>query len=327
MRILVLAVLCIAASLTPGAAFAGAQGSAAAASITLPAGSAKTPAGITGTPAGPVDTDVIPVLSDMAARMTVAVHVNGAGPFPFIVDTGADRTVISRELAERLNLPKGPGAVLHDTIGINRVDTALIDSLVFGRREVNGIKAALLTEANLGASGILGIDSLHDQRVLIDFARELITIEPSETEPDREPDEIVVRAKRRFGQLILVDASAGSVKVNVILDSGAQTSIGNNALRRLLGRSGYLPKPVQTSILSVTGRTLPAEFIPIAEVTLGGVSIRNIPIAFANLHTFAQFGLARKPAMLLGMDVLRQFDFVSVDFEHKKVRLLLPRRH
>src|SRR3546814_17143022 len=36
--------------------------------------------------------------------MAVQVMVEGQGPFSFLVDTGAERTVIARELAERLGL-------------------------------------------------------------------------------------------------------------------------------------------------------------------------------------------------------------------------------
>src|SRR5690606_37345627 len=153
----------------------------------------------------------------------------------------------------------------------------------------------------LGAAGILGIDALHDQRVIIDFVNERIQLQPSEEEPDPDPGAITVRAKRRLGQLVLVDASAAGVKINVILDTGAQNSIGNAALRRLLVRQSYMAKPVPTSIISVTGRVVPAEFVQIEKITIANLAVRNMPIAFADLLTFRQFGLARKPAMLLGM--------------------------
>lgn len=283
------------------------------------------PAQSAATPSAAVESQDVPTAVDDHARMTVPVLVNGHGPFPFVVDTGADRTVISRELSQRLGLPEGPAVLMHDTAGISRVTTAKIASLEIGRREINDINAPTIAETSLRAAGMLGIDSLHDQRVLIDFARQQITISPAEDEPNPDPGAILVRAKRRFGQLILVDAEAKGIRLNVILDSGAQSSIGNEPLRRLLARQGHAAKPIPTEVISVTGRSTPAEFIPISEVKLGGVTIRNVPIAFANLHTFRQFGLSRKPAMLLGMDVLRHFERVSVDFKRKKVRLLLPR--
>ena len=41
------------------------------------------------------------------SRMSVGVQVNGFGPFRFLVDSGADRSVIGVALAKRLNLPAG----------------------------------------------------------------------------------------------------------------------------------------------------------------------------------------------------------------------------
>ncbi|MBA2770996.1 MAG: aspartyl protease family protein [Sphingomonas sp.] len=45
---------------------------------------------------------------DRTERMTVPVSIGGRGPYRFVVDTGAERTVISRELARELSLDAGP---------------------------------------------------------------------------------------------------------------------------------------------------------------------------------------------------------------------------
>ena len=57
------------------------------------------------------------MLSDLCSRMTAPVRINGQGPFPFVVDTGANRTVISAELAARLGLSKGPDQAVNDAAG------------------------------------------------------------------------------------------------------------------------------------------------------------------------------------------------------------------
>ncbi len=41
-------------------------------------------------------------------RMTVPVQIGSTGPYRFIIDTGAQRTVVSRELAGSLRLAAGP---------------------------------------------------------------------------------------------------------------------------------------------------------------------------------------------------------------------------
>ena len=67
-----------------------------------------------------------------------------------------------------------------------------------------------------------------------------------------------------------------------------------------------------------------AQFAQIDRIQIGGVDMNNIPVAFADAEPFKRFGLANKPALLLGMDALRLFQRVSVDFANKQVRFILP---
>lgn len=260
---------------------------------------------------------------DDADRMTVPVMIDGKGPFLFIVDTGADHTVISRELAAALKLPAGPSVDLNDTAGVGVVGTASIDTLRVGPKTATHLTAPVLSRADIGADGMLGIDALRGQRVVLDFKAKRMSVEPSKGEHFSD-DVVVVRGKRRFGELVLVDAEAKGEPVLVVLDSGAQNSVANAALRSRLARRN--PQEVgyySTVVISVTGHTTPAEYAEISEVRIGGITVRNMPLAFANLHTFDEFDLTHEPAMLLGMDVLRQFQRVSVDFGRNEVRFHL----
>ena len=271
-------------------------------------------------PSGP---ERIRASADEASRMTVPVRINGVGPFPFIIYTGADRTVVSRELADTLKLKPGDPVMMHDIGGVDLNPTAVIATLNVGARELKGIDAPTLKAGDIGAQGILGIDSLRDQRMVMDFRSSGLSVEPSRRW-DLDPDVIVVRAKSRFGQLVLVDASYDGRPLQVIIDSGAQNTVGNLALERMaVGGAGGAIHP-SGEVVSVSGRTKPARFAMLGRVRIGEATVSNMPIAFADLHTFAQFDMNRGPAMLLGMDVLRQFDQVVVDFRKRKVSFLLP---
>lgn len=255
--------------------------------------------------------------------MTVAVMIDGKGPFDFVIDTGSDRTVISRELATRLALPKGPDVTLHASAGVQQVETALIRRLSIGNRVVEAIEAPVLEAANLGADGMLGIDSLRDEHVVMDFKHGTLSATPSSPE-DFAPYAIIVRGRSRFGQLILIDAQVGGRKVYVIVDSGAQNTIGNLALQRLLTIRGGPPgEHTLADEISVTGVRSSAEIQSVAEMHIGALIIRNMRLAFADLHTFARYGLSEKPAMLLGMDVLSQCDRVTVDFDRREATFSL----
>jgi hypothetical protein len=50
----------------------------------------------------------------------------------------------------------------------------------------------------------------------------------------------------------------------------------------------------------------------------------NAALAFADAHPFKLFELEKKPSMLLGMESLRAFQRVSVDFASRKIKFLMP---
>jgi predicted aspartyl protease len=277
----------------------------------------------TETPAAPEIASVA-LGADRSDRMTVPVRIGESEAMPFVIDTGAERTVISRQLAARLNLEAGPMLNLVTVTGSGQVKTVLVPSLELTGKRVKDIEAPALDQAHIGAQGMLGLDSLQSRRVTLDFKKNEMKVTAARHVEDTDPDTIVVTARNRYGQLILVNSRLLGERVQVIVDTGAETSIGNLALLRKLERHKKLPSLTPVTITSVTGGQMPAQFAQIDRMQIGGVDMNNIPVAFADAEPFKRFGLANKPALLLGMDALRLFDRVSVDFANKQVRFILP---
>jgi predicted aspartyl protease len=294
---------------------------------TLRAGQAAGPA--PGTPpaeaAQPLDESVL-TIGDTALRMTVPVMIAGAGPFPFIIDTGAQRTVISRELAATLGLARGRDVRLTAMTGTSSVGTVLIPSLSVSNVTSRSIEAPALLAEDLGAPGLLGIDALGGQALAIDLEASTMTIRSAERRRRAKSDdeEIVVRAKSAFGQLIVTHATYRGRRISVVIDTGTAVSMGNMALRARMSRE--LKTPRQIVLTSVTGDSLTAEYTQIRNLVIGGIDFNNLPIAFADAEPFRRFGLRRDPALLLGMDALRLFRRVELDFANREVRFALPRR-
>lgn len=258
-------------------------------------------------------------------RMAVDVAIDGRGPYRFVVDSGADRTVIGERLALALRLPAGPSVTLHGMAGASRRETALIAQLSVGGSVVADIAAPTLPERYLGARGLLGIDALRGQRLMLDFERQAITIEDTRRPVKANADEIVVTARRRGGQLILTQARAGGVRIGAVVDTGSQLTIGNFALRDALFRRHEPPPTTSATLVSVTGETLILPLAIVPEMRIGGIVMTNVPVAFADLPPFALFGLLEAPAMLLGTDLMGNFRRVSLDFGARKVRFQLRR--
>jgi predicted aspartyl protease len=263
--------------------------------------------------------------TDANERMTVPVLLSGRGPYRFLVDTGADRTAISRELASRLNLVSGQSAALHSVSGVSTVSTATVPTLQLTRKAVRNINAPLLESANMGADGIIGTDSLRAQRVMFDFEAKSLSIVPSAVPDFRsEPGTIVVQGTRRNGRLVVTEATANDRAVTVVIDTGSQVTVGNEALRKALLGAKVLSGSQQVELESVTGDKIMGDYMFVRELEIGGVTLRNLAVVFANAHTFKQMKLDRKPALLLGMNAMRAFKKVSIDFASRKLRVVVP---
>jgi predicted aspartyl protease len=257
-------------------------------------------------------------------RMTVPVRLSGGGPYQFLVDTGADRTAISRQLVVKLNLESAGGVELHSVSGVSSVATAKVRNLQLTRTAEN-VDAAVLDGANMGADGIVGVDLLRSQRVQFDFEKQTMSIVPSAT-PDfnDERGTIVVRARRKNGRLVVTDAVANDERLTVVLDTGSQISIGNQALRRRLLGDNLVDIEKSVELESVTGQKILGDYMFIRQLTIGGVGLTNLAVVFTDAHTFKQLGLDKRPALLLGMNAIRAFKKVSIDFASKKLRVILP---
>lgn len=270
-------------------------------------------------------TDEVAIGRDIGDRMTVSVSVSGQGPYRFLVDTGAERTVISRELAHRLRLEDGKDAILHSVIGANDVGTVFIPHLQVSNNVISVVDAPALAASNIGADGMLGIDSLRSQRVLFDFKAQTMSITPSNRPAERlDGQTIVVRARARKGRLIFTQAQIDGQRVTVIVDTGSQVTIGNLALQRSLMKRRLWTVPNPVIIESVTGEKLSARVAEIQRLDLGDVRIEGLAVAFADAHIFRKLDLGHEPALLLGMNAMRAFDRISIDFQSKKVRFVLP---
>jgi predicted aspartyl protease len=267
-----------------------------------------------------VTTDVIEIGADQSNRMTVPVHFAGKGPYRFLIDTGSQNTVISTSLAEKLSLVPSAKALLVGIAGSSLVDTVELEQINLGRRSYRNLLAPLLERQNLGADGILGLDSLQGQRVMMDFRKNLMVVDEAKSLGGNRGFEIVVTARNRHGQLIITDAKIDGIQTAVVIDTGAQSSIGNLALGQAL-----LKRSRRTAVIqSVTGQSVEANISIGKKLDIQNLQLNDVAIAYTDSPAFKALGLDKRPALLLGMRELKVFDRVAIDFETRKVLFDVP---
>ncbi len=262
--------------------------------------------------------ETLKAVFDLYRRMTAPVRINGRGPYPFVVDTGANQSVVADRLAIDLGLKAGPLELLHSATGAQLAPTT-VARLDVGDRRGDAVTLSVLPQASLGGLGMLGVDRLAGQRLTLDFARRRIVIEPS-GRAWRDPGDVVLNTQRRDGQLTLVDAELAGAPITAFLDSGAQSTIGNLALKAIAGAQHPSATWIEAPVLSVTGQIMQAEMAGVPGLRIGGLHLPAWPVAFADLHTFALWDLTTRPALMIGVDILSRFTAVSLDFARDEVR-------
>lgn len=258
---------------------------------------------------------------DTSDRVTAPVMIDGQGPFQLLVDTGANASCVSQKLADRLQLPPGPAARVHTVVGVRERQSVLIDRLQIGGRTLRKVRAPVLPIAGLEIDGVLGVDWLKGQRLVLGFADKRLEITRSQRETTQE-NRIVVPARRRSGQLTIVDADLGGQRISAMIDSGSQLSIGNAALREMARRQtrGRMEPPTRIQLVSIAGERFQGDLAYLPFLRLGGLQLGNVPVVFADMHVFGLWDLETTPAIVLGMDLLSQFTSVALDFGRSAVR-------
>jgi predicted aspartyl protease len=258
------------------------------------------------------------------SRMTVVVSINGRGPYRFVVDSGADSTVIGAKVAEELKLPLGEPVLLNGMTDSVRVSRVMVDDFQIGGSTIHNLIMPVLKERDLGGEGMIGIDALVEQRLMMDFEKRTVRVEDAHVQQPRMDGEIVVTARRRRGQLILTQVSANRQPLDAVVDTGSEITIGNMALRKkIIGRDPS--KVVTVAVTGVTGISMNLELARVAELKIGSITLRDVPIAFADLPPFEVFGLDKQPSLLLGTDILENFRRLSLDFRGRRVRFQLKK--
>jgi predicted aspartyl protease len=263
---------------------------------------------------------VAPTLRDRIGRIWAPVYINGKGPFRLVLDTGANRSVITHTTAERLGkiAEAGQQVQLHGVTGTARVPTVEVDSMEVGDLMLEGRKIPVVQDVFGGAEGALGTEGLADKRIFIDFKNDAISILRSKRESPP-PGYRKVPVKLRNGRLLMFEMTLGGVRTMAMLDTGAQTTIGNNSLRAALSRRKR--QEHETQIIGVTLDVATGQAVRAPPVDIGGIKISGMQVTFGDLYIFEAWKLTKEPAILIGMDVIGVFDAVVIDYRLKELHL------
>jgi predicted aspartyl protease len=266
----------------------------------------------------------VPTRLDRIGRILAPVMINGKGPFRLIIDTGANHSTISPRLVQTLGLVQSQGndKIVHGVTGSARVPTVLVDRIEAGTLVVeNAFIPVIGSSMTAEADGILGVAGLKNARLIVDFRRDRVALTRSRLRDDPS-DFLTIEASRLPDGVLVVDASIRGVRAKAIIDTGAERTLGNVALRDAVrGRGRPETAPRYTDVYGATPEISEGQSVLAPAVRLGDVTVNRVDITYGDFPIFKSWDLDKRPAMLIGMDVLGVADTLVIDFARGEVRV------
>jgi Predicted aspartyl protease len=257
-------------------------------------------------------------------QLTTAVRINGKGPFHFIVDTGADCSVIAEDVAKALHLPVGRNVMVQGIIRSLQAPSVPVADLRFGSAVHTDLELPVLPRELLKADGFLGLDAIGRNRVVFDFKKRTLRVIDSlpANWVEHTSSETLIAAPGNDGHLRSMACRVDGVVTTAFIDTGAEVSAGNEALRRALS-AGRTNNERDIELTGVTGGSRMGKVAKVDTILFGNLEFTGCEIATADLDVFRIWGLTDEPALLIGLNFLREFQTVSIDYGRKEFRLKL----
>jgi predicted aspartyl protease len=264
---------------------------------------------------------VAPTTRDRIGRIWAPVLINGQGPYRLVLDTGASRSALVQRVVDDLGIPVQRDAVrLLGVTGTAIASAVRLDKMEFGELVVEDTRVPIVADAFGGADGVLGGDGLENKRITIEFRQDRISIMRSHRQA-APPSHAVVRFKYAPERGMRVQVQVGSVKATGLIDTGAQVTVGNLALREALAKRRGQRDELDDVVIGITEDIQSATRVRIPSITAGQMIVRNAEIRFGDLHIFDHWKLVSQPALLLGMDVLGTLDTLVIDYTLGELQL------
>src|SRR5215469_6579689 len=177
---------------------------------------------------------VSPTRRDRIGRIWAPVLIDGKGPYRMVLDTGANRSAITTRAAHSLgNAPAETSTIVTGFTGTAVVPTLHVNSLEVGDLLIGPSDLPVLMDVFGGAQGVLGFRGLENKRIYADFGHDRLEISLSHGERAKR-DFLVVPLTQTTGGLLVANVWVGRVRAKAIVDTGAQGTVGNLALRDAL---------------------------------------------------------------------------------------------
>jgi predicted aspartyl protease len=264
----------------------------------------------------------VPLSWDSTGHVVVPTMVNGKGPFSFILDTGADESGVYSWFAKSLDLQKGERRELSGATGSEQMIATRLSALSIDGHIIRHVDADTMPDRVDGAmlAGVAGVDLMRHEFAVIDFACQTFALQPVQ----RARSEIVgagatlIKAGSiRDGKQLTLPVTINGITGVAVLDTGSRSTQINYKFAAAVGISPESAAFGDAPTRGATTQAVSARVGPIGTVRFAGITRLDAVARVVDMPYLEGAGLADKPAMNLGLDLLRGTR-LTVDFSSRQ---------
>ena len=252
--------------------------------------------------------------------VVVPVMAGQEGPFDFVLDTGADTSIVDPSILARLSMASA-GSVKQTTLaGVQTLTTGLIPNLSLGPVQAKGVSVLVQDLSQLRKMdslivGILGEDFLSRFNYLLDYDKHVVCFErDSEVQDSVEGERLAVETGENR---ILINAEAQSrnhANLHLLLDSGANSVVlppsSSQSLQLLVRAAGFE---------ATSSGQIGVQIGRMHELIVGSEKFRDLPVALSATEPSQDIGDGLLPTVLFhALYINSREGFVIINPRRKK---------
>lgn len=264
------------------------------------------------------------------ARIATDVFINGKGPYRFLLDTAASRSMMFEHVRAQLGIGAAGEKPL-TVYGMQNVGTAVpvvAKDVRLANETIRDLPMGVLPDDSDPADGLLGMDVLSNYLMVLDRNRlqmRLLTPDDGESADFRNwPSLSLTRrpVNDATASLWLMRANVSGVSVTSLLDMGSGMTILNWNVAEQLGlkRTSFPREGIPQKLRDALGTVEPVVFVNHVTIWLGGRVFTDQTVLVANCNVFRYFHLDQGPAAIIGSGLLKD-NSLAIDFARERLYL------
>lgn len=278
-------------------------------------------AGWHGLAAEPVSTSGAPLTLTPGGHYVVEARINNAGPYQFIIDTGAQTSVIAQPIAEALGLASdGAPVLVHGVTKSSFLPSYRVPTLRLGGHVFHDLPvvAAPVSEDSVQAvDGVLGADVIDAFALDIDLRNRTVSLIDGDV-PILRGDVTRARFRRSAGGLPIVQARLNGRFTSALIDTGLNTSLVSPGFARF-ARAEQIA--LTGTLRDVTNTEAAVTHAAVGRLKVEGLAWTRAAMGIYDSPVLDRLDPSARPEIIIGSDLLRGHR-VIIDYRTQEVILV-----